>query len=137
MIDIRDIGDAALKVFLNWEEWKGKFVPLAGDHLTPKGTYFLVVHVQPFNLLYPELVDIFQEATGRTAKYVPIALETYAKQQFPGAEEMAQMFGWFVDFGYFGSKHPDLQLGKKLNPNLKTWKEWIVSTGFGKQESSG
>jgi hypothetical protein len=113
MFDIEDIGVVALNTFLNWDSWKGKFVPLAGDHIR-----------------FKDLVREFSRVTGKQATARSLPLEEYKNQKFPGAEEMAEMFGWFAEYGYYGTKNPDLAIGRKLNPKMKSWADWLNTSTF-------
>lgn len=114
LFDIDDIGTAAVTVFNDFDTWVGKTVPLYGEKLHPS-----------------DLAKVFTEVTGKKASFNSIPLEVYAKFSFPGAEEMAQMFGWFAEFGYFGP-NDDHSLTKKVNSNLTTWKDFVTKTGMGK-----
>jgi hypothetical protein len=38
---------------------------------------------------------------------------------------MAQMFGWFGEYQYYGPG-ADLQIGKELNPHLKTFAAYLA-----------
>jgi hypothetical protein len=49
----------------------------------------------------------------------------------PFDKELAEMFGWFNEYTYFGKRKDMIELGKKLNPNIKTWKEYLQSSGLG------
>jgi len=110
--DVNDIGPAAVSIFHDFQKYDGKFIPLAGSHAHPQ-----------------DYVKEFVEVTGVKATYQPIPLDVYAKLPFPGAEELAQMFGWFRDYTYFGP-NADLEIGRKVHPGLKTWKEWLQKTGW-------
>jgi len=110
--DVTDTGDAVLNALKHPNEWKNKFVPLPGSHMHPQ-----------------EYVSIFSKVTGLPARYVYVAPEEWAKFTFPGAKELAEMFGWFNEFTYYGP-HADLSLGKKINPKLKTWEEYLKITGW-------
>jgi len=105
--DVDDTGVAALNALKNSKEWEGKFIPLTGSHLHPQ-----------------EYIKIFTEVTKKPAKLNSPSVEEFAKYGFPGAHDLAQMFGYFNEYTYFGP-HYDINLGKKLNPKLKTWEEWL------------
>jgi len=109
--DVEDIGVAVVNVLKNFKEWEGKFIPLVGSHMHPQ-----------------EYVKIFSEVTKKPAIYKTLTVEEYGK--FPGATDIAQMFGYFNEFGGFGPKY-DIWLGKKVNPKLKTWEEWLKKSKWG------
>jgi hypothetical protein len=48
----------------------------------------------------------------------------------PQAKEMAEMFKWFNEYTYFGKEKNNLGLAKKINPNMKTWKQFLQTTGL-------
>ena len=105
-------GAAVATILNNPNEWNGKFVPLVGDHL----------HAEEF-------VKTFAQVTGQPAKLNSITREAFAGFGFPGAEELAQMFGYFEEYTCFGPDG-DLELGKKAHPNLKSFKQWLQETGW-------
>lgn len=109
--DVNDTGDAVVTALNNPSEWEGKFIPLAGTHQS-----------------VDDYVKQFTEVTGLKAIVNRPSLEEYAKYPFPGAEELAQMFGWFEEFTYFGPEE-DLKLGHKAVPNLKSYKDWLKIAG--------
>eukprot|EP01128_Nolandella_sp_AFSM9_P008202 TRINITY_DN476_c0_g2_i1.p1 TRINITY_DN476_c0_g2~~TRINITY_DN476_c0_g2_i1.p1 ORF type:complete len:319 (+),score=92.45 TRINITY_DN476_c0_g2_i1:83-958(+) len=47
------------------------------------------------------IADTYAKVKGVKTKLVQVPLETFAGL-FPGAAELAQMFGWFDEFGYHG-----------------------------------
>jgi len=110
--DVEDTGGATLAALKHPNEWKNKFIPLAGSHMHPQ-----------------EYVSVFSKVTGLPAKYNYVSPEDWAKFPFPGAKEMAEMFGYFNEFTYFGGTH-DLSLGKKAFPQLKSFEEWLKSSGW-------
>jgi hypothetical protein len=48
---------------------------------------------------------------------------------FPGAKELADMFGWFNDYGVWG---PDANPfdGREIDPSLRNFKEFLVHSDF-------
>ncbi len=68
------------------------------------------------------------EHAGRPARYNPIPLDEYAKLSFPGAEEMAHMFGYFQECTFFGPPF-DVSLGRKACPHIKTWRQYLEKEG--------
>jgi uncharacterized protein YbjT (DUF2867 family) len=110
--DVNDTGDAVLTILKHPDEYKDKFVPLAGAHMHPQ-----------------DFVKAVGKVTGLPTKYVYVPPEQFAKFGFPGAQELADMFGWFNEFTYFGP-HADLSLGKKANPHLKGFEEWLTVSGW-------
>jgi len=69
------------------------------------------------------------EVSGKKVVYQYFDHEVLSKQQFPGAREMGDMYGYINDFGYYAPYH-DLKLSKKANPHLKTFKQWFEKNQF-------
>jgi len=109
--DIDDIGPIVVECFNNPKQWDRKFIPMAGDHMP-----------------VDEYMTQFTEVTGKKARWVQIPREIYATF-YPGAGEIAEMFGWFDDYTYFGNNE-DLSLGRKAYPGLKNFKQWLKHSGF-------
>lgn len=110
--DVDETGDWVLNVLQNWDQWKGKTVPMIGEHRHPQ-----------------EYVDEFSKATNQPAKYVPVSVEQFASYGFPGAKELADMFGYFNEHTYNGP-NIDLSLSKKVNPNATSFEGWVKKTGW-------
>jgi uncharacterized protein YbjT (DUF2867 family) len=100
--DVAETGKAVSHVVKNWDQFKGKTIPLAGDHLHPQ-----------------DFIKIIAEVTGLTIKLNTIP---YAHFQQAAGEELTNMFTYFEAFGYFGPS-ADLQAGKKAF-GLTTFKDW-------------
>ena len=105
--DVADVGPAIATVLKNPEEWVGKFIPLWGTH-APVSEY----------------IKTFSEVTGK-----PAELNSLPSNAF--GPEMENMFGWFGEYHYYGP-NADYSLQNKVNPNAKTWAEWLKSSGWGK-----
>mmetsp|Transcript_13012 Transcript_13012/g.17875 ORF Transcript_13012/g.17875 Transcript_13012/m.17875 type:complete len:294 (+) Transcript_13012:149-1030(+) len=103
--DVADVGPAVANILKNPEEWVGKFIPLYGTH-APVSEY----------------IKTFTEVTGKPAKFNALPSNAF------GAE-MEHMFGWFGEFTYYGP-NADYSLQKKVNPNAKTWADWLKSSGW-------
>ena len=51
---------------------------------------------------------------------IQMTLEEYAALEFPGVEEMSVMFEFLVS----GGAERDVELTKKLNPDMPTFEQW-------------
>lgn len=111
-VDIEDIGDAVVYMEEHRNEFLGKYVPFYGSHMSPQ-----------------EYVDQLSAYTGQKVKLNLIPRDVYAKFNFPGAHELAEMFGWFDEFTYHGPG-ADLEIRKKVNPNVKTWQQYLEASKF-------
>jgi len=111
--DVSDTGVAVVSAFNNPKEWDRKFIALAGEHMSPH-----------------EYIKQFTEVTGKKARLVEVPNETFAKFG-PGADEIADMFNWFNEYTYFGPNY-DMATGRKANPHLKSFKQWLKESGHAK-----
>jgi len=111
-VDVSEIGAAVAKIANNPEEFHGKVIALAGEHA-----------------LFSEYIKTFTEVTGKKARLEEISLEKYGKLGFPGAEELAAMYGFFNEYTVFGP-HWDRDSAKKIGIPLKSWREWLKISGW-------
>jgi len=102
-IDITEMGDIVRLCFDEPNKFNGKFVPIAGDSASPQN-----------------YVNSISKRLGINVELKSLPLETFAKS---GGEELAQMFGWFDDFSYYGSR--DWTMSKKLKPDMKNFDQWL------------
>jgi uncharacterized protein YbjT (DUF2867 family) len=103
-----DIGKCAYGIFKKGSELIGKTVGIAGEHLT--GT---------------EMADAFTRALGQQVRYNDVPPEVYRSFDFPGAEDLGNMFQFKRDFNedFCAARNPDV--AKSLNPSLQTFDEWL------------
>jgi uncharacterized protein YbjT (DUF2867 family) len=103
-----DIGKCALGIFKAGQKYIGKSVGIAGEHLTGN-----------------QMARSFTETLGKEVVYNSIEPSVYRSFGFPGAEDMGNMFQFKRDFEteYCGSR--DLELSRKLNPELLTFSDWL------------
>jgi uncharacterized protein YbjT (DUF2867 family) len=109
-IDINELGDAVLNIALNRNEWIGKTIPLASEHM-PLQKYF----------------EQLREVGGHKVKWNEISIEEFSKLNIKDAKELAEMFEWMEKYGCFGS-NPDFSAQKRLGCPLKTFREFLEQT---------
>ena len=109
MIWVEDIGKCALGIFKRGEEYIGKTVGVAGEHLT--GT---------------EIAEALSEALGKPVTYNAVTPAVYRGLGFPGAEDIGNMFQFKRDFTEVYTGHRSLDESRRLNPELKTLREWLA-----------
>jgi uncharacterized protein YbjT (DUF2867 family) len=110
LIAVDDIGAFAAIAFENPQEYIGKAIELAGDHLTPE-----------------EIADTFSRIIGR-----PVQLGERPPSQDPRQEEeMGKMVRWFNEKGY----QADLPALRAIYPQLQTFDTWVRSTGWAQPEA--
>lgn len=107
-IAAEDIGKCALGIFKRPEEFIGKTVGIAGEHLTGE-----------------EMAAAFTRALGRPVRYNAVSPEAYRSFGFPGAEDLGNMFQFKRDFNEYFCGARSLDLSRTLNPELQTFEEWL------------
>jgi len=113
MGDVSELGSIVATAFRNPQGWgHGDFIAAMGDHLTLGDT-----------------LKALSTHTGLKVTSNTIPREVYAKF-FPGADEVAEMFEWFNEYGYYGHTK-DVYSGHKAKGSaLKSFSEWLKETNF-------
>ncbi len=106
-IAVADIGKCAYGVFKN-PDYIGKTVSIAGEHLTGN-----------------QMADALGTAIGEPVGYNAVPASVYRTFPFPGAEDMGNMFQFKSMFEeqYVGAR--DLNVARKLNPELQNFSTWL------------
>jgi uncharacterized protein YbjT (DUF2867 family) len=107
-IAVEDIGKSALGVFRRAGEFAGKYVGIAGEHLS--GT---------------EMAAGLTKALGEEVKYNDVPPEVYRSFGFPGADDLGNMFQYKRDFNAEFRKPRDVAATRKLNPELQNFETWL------------
>ena len=107
-----DIGKCAYGIFKSGEEFIGKTVGVAGEHLTGK-----------------EMAAALTKALGQEVLYNNVSPETYRGFGFPGADDLGNMFQFYRDFEEDCNRVRDVKFSKELNPELKTFEQWLSEKG--------
>jgi uncharacterized protein YbjT (DUF2867 family) len=103
-----DIGRCALGIFEAGSRYIGKTVGVAGEHLSGE-----------------EMAAALSEALGETVRYTAVSPEVYRSFDFPGAEDIGNMFQFKRDFEEYFCGARDLEESRVLNPALQTFEEWL------------
>jgi len=108
-IAAEDIGKCALGIFKAKNEFIGKSIGIAGEHLTGA-----------------QLASALSRALGQQVRYNDVPPEVYRSFPFPGADEMGNMFQFKRDFepAYVGARSIDLS--RRLNPELQSFEAWLA-----------
>lgn len=108
-IAAEDIGKCALGIFKRGEEYIGKTVGIAGEHLTGA-----------------EMAAAMTKALGRTVRYHAVTPEQYRSFGFPGADDLGNMFQIKRDFNdaFCGPRDP--AIARRLNPSLQSFETWLA-----------
>ncbi len=107
-ISSEDIGKSAYGVFKQGDPLIGKTIGIAGDHNTGE-----------------DIAKTFTSVTGREVNYKPLSFEEYRVLGFPGADDLANMFEFQNLFNEYYTGERNLQFTKTLNPELKSFKQWL------------
>ena len=104
-----DIGRCAYGIFKGGEENIGKRVGISGEQLTGE-----------------EMAAAFTRVLGKDVGYNAIPPEVYRGFDFPGAEDLGNMFQFKRDFDtdFCGARKPDV--ARSLNPSLQTFGDWLA-----------
>jgi uncharacterized protein YbjT (DUF2867 family) len=107
-VDINEYGAIVSTLFANPEKYHGKTIAVAGQQ-APLRSY----------------VDSLSKKIGRPIQLNEVPHDRYASFSFSGAKDLAQMFGWFNDYTYFGP-NLDWEVGRKMVP-LQSFDSWLSS----------
>ena len=108
-IAVEDIGKAAYAIFKRGQEFIGKTVAIAGEHLTGK-----------------QMAAALTRALGQEVGYNNVPPEVYRSFGFPGADDLGNMFQFKRDFNDYFVGARDLRSTRELNPELQTFEEWLA-----------
>lgn len=108
-IAAEDIGKCAYGIFKRGNEFIGKKVGIAGEHLTGA-----------------EMAAAMSKALGQEVRYNAVTPDQYRSFGFPGADDLGNMFQFKRDFNdYFcGARNPEF--ARSLNPELQTFDAWLA-----------
>ena len=107
-IAVEDIGKSAYAIFKRGNEFIGKKVGIAGEHLTGK-----------------QMAESLTKALGEEVGYNAVPFDVYRSFGFPGADDVGNMFQFKHDFNDYYCSARDLNFAKSLNPELKSFDEWL------------
>jgi uncharacterized protein YbjT (DUF2867 family) len=108
MIAVEDIGKCAYGIFKRGKDYIGKTVGVAGEHLT--GT---------------EVAQALSVAFGKPIAYNTVPADVYRSFDFPGADDIGNMFQFKRDFPDVFQGNRNLDECRQLNPELMTLKQWL------------
>ncbi|HYH00705.1 MAG TPA: NmrA/HSCARG family protein [Terriglobales bacterium] len=104
-----DIGKCAYGIFKRGDEFIGKTVGIAGEHLTGS-----------------EMAAAMTRALGQEIRYNDIPPEVYRGLGFPGAEDLGNMFQFKRDFNDYFCGARSIEFSRSLNPSLQTFEQWLA-----------
>jgi uncharacterized protein YbjT (DUF2867 family) len=108
MIAVEDIGKCALGIFKRGDEYIGRTVGVAGDHLSGS-----------------EMAAALSAALGKAIVYNAVPPDVYRSFKFPGADDIGNMFQFKRDFEDMYRRNRSLEESRRLNPELQTLEAWL------------
>lgn len=107
-IAARDIGRTAYGVFAAGDDYVGRTVSIAGEHLTGE-----------------QYAAAFAAALGEPVDYRPLTHDQFRSLGLPAGDELGNMFQFYVEgeHDFVGAR--DLDLVRTLNPRLQTFRDWL------------
>jgi uncharacterized protein YbjT (DUF2867 family) len=104
-----DIGAAAYAIFKAGKEYIGKTVGISGEHLTGA-----------------EMAAQMSAVLGREVKHLAVPHHVYRTFDFPGADDMGNMFQFNHDFSEQFREARDVGFSRRLNPSMQTFSQWLA-----------
>lgn len=105
-----DIGRCAYGVFKAGDEFIGRTVGIAGEHLSGA-----------------EMAAALSEAFGKPVTYAAVPFDVYRGLGFPGADDLGNMFQFKHDFEDYFRGARNLETSRSLNPSLQTFDTWLAA----------
>jgi len=107
-IAAEDIGKIAFGIFKRGDEFIGKTIGIAGEHVSGSD-------------MAAALTDVY----GEEVRYNDVPPEVYRGFGFPGADDVGNMFQFKRDFEDEYRATRDVELARSLNPDLHTFRAWV------------
>ena len=104
-----DIGAAAYGIFKAGKEYIGKTVGISGEHLTGA-----------------EMAAQMSAVLGREVKHLAVPHHVFRTFDFPGADDMGNMFQFNHDFSEQFREARDVEFSRRLNPSMQTFSQWLA-----------
>jgi uncharacterized protein YbjT (DUF2867 family) len=108
-IAAEDIGKCAYGIFRSGREFIGNTVAIAGEHLSGA-----------------EMAATLSRVIGRKIGFTSVPPEVYRGFGFPGADDLGNMFQFKRDFNAYFVGIRDIELARRLNPELQTFEQWAA-----------
>ena len=109
-IAAEDVGRCAFGIFKAGNEYVGRTVETAGEHLTGA-----------------ELAGALTHALGEEVRYHHVPLEALRAAPVPGADMVANMFHFTTEFNEAYCANHDVARSRSLNPRLQTLAQWLAT----------
>lgn len=107
-IAVSDIGKVALGIFrAGPEQTAGTTIGICGDQLTGA-----------------EMAATLTEALGEEVRYEPVSYDTYRAYDFPGADDMGNMYQFKTEFEELYTASRSVERARSYNPELQSFADW-------------
>ncbi len=107
-IAAEDIGRCAYGIFQAGDEFIGRTIGIAGEHLSGA-----------------EMAAAMARAFGRDVRHAPVSPAHYRAFGFPGADDLGNMFQYKRDFESDFRAPRDVEASRRLNPRLQSFAQWL------------
>ena len=108
-IAAEDIGRCAYGIFKGGPRLAGERIGIAGEHLTGA-----------------EMAAAMTRALGREVRYQSVPFDVFRSFGFPGADDLGNMFQFYVEAGNDMLKMRDVARSRQLNPKLQSFDQWLA-----------
>lgn len=109
-IAAEDIGKCAYGIFKRGDEFIGKTVGIAGEHLDGR-----------------QMAAALSRALGTPVVHDAMAPAAYRKLGFPGADDLGNMFQFNMEFSEDFRAARSVEFSRSLNPALQTFERWLAA----------
>ncbi|MHA6278560.1 NmrA/HSCARG family protein [Salinimicrobium sp. CAU 1759] len=107
-IAAEDIGKSAYGIFKAGDKYQNKSVGIAGEHLTGE-----------------QMAETFTNVYGKKVRYNAVKPEVYRSFDFPGADDLGNMFQFKADFEEDYCKARNVENTRELDPELLGFQPWL------------
>jgi uncharacterized protein YbjT (DUF2867 family) len=111
-IAAQDIGRCAHGIFKRGNEFEGRTVGIAGEHLTGA-----------------QMAAALTRALGREVVHDHVPFDVYRGLGFAGAEDLGNMFQFKHDFSGDFCRARSVEFSRSVNPRLQSFADWLAVHG--------
>ncbi len=111
-IAAEDIGKCAYGIFREGPGLIGETIGIAGEFLTGA-----------------QMAAALSVTLGEEVQYHPIPFDVYRSFDFPGADDLGNMFQVYHDFQEAFLANRDIEAARRLNPELQNFEAWLARNG--------
>ena len=108
MAAAEDIGKCAYGIFKDSSQYRGKRVGIVGESITGQA-----------------MADALGNSLGEPVNYFPVPFDMYRGFDFPGADDLGNMFQFKHDYNNDFVSARSVELSKSLNPSLLDFSGWL------------